>query len=82
MNEERARAQRVAHGVPVTVLYVGHGEDDVQLKNLPKAVKSLPKAIDNRTMAAVIKRIESVSAGAIPIPKGIDPNRARAPRPR
>ena len=82
VNEERARAQRVAHGVPVTVLYVGHGEDDVQLKNLPKAVKSLPKAIDNRTMAAVIKRIESVSAGAIPIPKGIVPNRARAPRPR
>ena len=82
VNEERARAQRVAHGVPVTVLYVGHGEDDVQLKNLPKAVKSLPKAIDNRTMAAVIQRIESVSAGAIPIPKGIDPNRARAPRPR
>lgn len=82
VNEERARAQRVAHGVPVTILYVGHEEDDVQLKNLAKTVKAIPKAIDNRTMAAVIKRIESVSAGAIPIPKGIDPNRVRAPRPR
>lgn len=82
INEERSRAQRVASGVPVTIFYVGHGDDDVQLKNLTKAVKSLPKAIDNRTMAAVIKRIDSVSAGAIPIPKGIDPNRARAPRPR
>ncbi|HOA86896.1 MAG: DUF4191 family protein [Microbacteriaceae bacterium] len=82
VNEERARAQRVAHGVPVTVLYVGHDEDDVQLKNLAKTVKAIPKAIDNRTMAAVIKRIDSVSAAAIPIPKGIDPNRVRAPRPR
>ena len=35
-----------------------------------------------RTTAAVIKRIDSVSAAAIPIPKGIDPNRVRAPRPR
>lgn len=82
VNEERSRAQRVAHGVPVNIYYVGHGEDDVQIKNLAKTIKSLPKAIDNRTMAAVIKRIDSVSAGILPIPKGIDPNRARAPRPR
>lgn len=82
INEEKARAGRVAQGVPVNVIYVGFGEDDVRLKDLAKAVKSLPKKIDTRTMAAVIKRIDSVSAGAIPIPKGIDPNRARAPRPR
>ena len=82
VNEEKAKAQRVAHGVPVTVIYVGHGEGDVQLKDLAKTIKSLPKKINNQTMAAVIKRVESVGGGAIPIPKGIDPNRARAPRPR
>lgn len=82
VNEEKAKAQRVAHGVPVTVIYVGHGEGDVPLKDLAKTIKSLPKKINNQTMAAVIKRVESVGGGAIPIPKGIDPNRARAPRPR
>jgi hypothetical protein len=75
---------RVAGGVPVTVIYVGHGEGDVEIKNLAKTIKSLPKKLDKTTMAAVIKRIDSVSQSltSLPIPKGIDPQRVRAPRPR
>src|SRR5690606_31910740 len=57
VNEERQKAQRVAHGVPVTVLYVGHGEGDVPISDLAKTIKKLPKAIDKATMAAVIRRI-------------------------
>ncbi|MEV8219410.1 DUF4191 domain-containing protein [Microbacterium sp. NPDC077391] len=84
INEERQKAQRVAHGVPVTVLYVGHGDDDVAIADLSKTIKKLPKAIDKATMAAVIRRIESVSQSlsSLPIPKGIDPTRVRSQRPR
>lgn len=84
VNEERSKAQRVASGVPVTVLYVGHGDDEVPIDQLSKTIKKLPKKIDKTTMAAVIKRIDSVSqsVASLPIPKGIDPMRARAPRPR
>ena len=84
MNEERSKVQRVAQGVPVTVFYVGHGDDDVTIAKLAGAIKSLPRKIDRGTMAAVIKRIESVSQSlaSLPIPKGIDPTRVRAPRPR
>ncbi|UWF78546.1 MULTISPECIES: DUF4191 domain-containing protein [Microbacterium] len=84
VNEERTKAQRVAHGVPVTVLYVGHGEDDVAIADLAKTIKKLPKAIDKATMAAVIRRLESVSQSlsSLPIPKGIDPTKVRAQRPR
>lgn len=84
INEERTKAQRVAHGVPVTVLYVGHGEDDVTIADLSKTIKKLPKKIDKTTMAAVIRRIDSVSqsVASLPIPKGIDPLKARAQRPR
>jgi len=84
VNEERSKAQRVAHGVPVTVLYVGDGEEDVHISALAKTVKKLPKALDKTTMAAVIKRIDSVSQSlsSLPIPKGIDPMRMRAGRPR
>ncbi|MEV4774919.1 DUF4191 domain-containing protein [Microbacterium sp. LTA6] len=84
INEERQKVQRVAQGVPVTVLYVGHGEDDVPISQLAKTIKKLPKAIDKTTMAAVIRRIESVSQSlsSLPIPKGIDPTKARAQRPR
>ncbi|MGW9626538.1 DUF4191 domain-containing protein [Microbacterium sp.] len=84
INEERQKSQRVAHGVPVTVLYVGHGDDDVAIADLSKTIKKLPKAIDKATMAAVIRRIESVSQSlsSLPIPKGIDPTRVRSQRPR
>ena len=84
INEERARVQRVAAGVPVTVFYVGHGDDEVEIKNLASAIKALPKKVDRTTQAAVIKRVGSVSPGlsSLPIPKGVDPTKMRAPRPR
>lgn len=84
VNEERSKAQRVAQGVPVTVIYVGHDEGDVPIDKLAKTIKSLPKKIDKTTMAAVIKRIDSVSQSlaSLPIPKGVDPTKVRAPRPR
>lgn len=84
VNDERSKAQRVAQGVPVTVFYVGHGDDEVPISKLASSIKSLPKKIDRATMAAVIKRIDSVSQSvtSLPIPKGIDPQRVRAQRPR
>lgn len=84
VNEERSKAQRVAAGVPVTVLYVGHGEGETSIDRLAPTIKALPKKIDRSTMAAVIKRVDSVSQSAtsLPIPKGIDPTKVRAPRPR
>ena len=84
VNDERSKAQRVATGVPVTVFYVGHGEDEVPIAKLAGAIKALPKKIDRATMAAVIKRLGSVSQSlaSLPIPKGIDPTKVRAPRPR
>lgn len=84
VNEERTKAQRVAHGVPVNVFYVGHGEEDVHISELAKTIKKLPKAIDKTTMAAVIRRVDSVSQSiaSLPIPKGIDPTKVRAQRPR
>lgn len=82
--DERSKVTRVASGVPVTSIYVGHGEDEVEISQLAKTIKKLPKAIDRTTMAAVIKRVESVSQSlsSLPIPKGIDPTKVRAPRPR
>jgi hypothetical protein len=84
VNDEKMKVQRVASGVPVHVFYVGHGDDEVQISKLAATIKSLPKALDRATMAAVIKRVDSVSQSlsSLPIPKGIDPTRVRAPRPR
>ncbi|GGH35268.1 DUF4191 family protein [Microbacterium album] len=84
MRDERMKVARVASGVPVHEFYVGNEPEDVPISQLVKTIKSLPKAIDRATMAAVVQRIESVSQSlaSLPIPKGIDPSRVRAPRPR
>lgn len=84
VNDERSKAQRVAAGVPIHVLYVGHGDEDVPIAKLASTIKAFPKKIDRATMAAVIKRLDSVSQSlaSLPIPKGIDPTKVRAPRPR
>ncbi|WP_457098605.1 DUF4191 family protein [Microbacterium sp. P5_E9] len=84
VNDERSKVQRVASGVPVTVIYIGHGEGDVTIAKLAPTIKALPKKIDKTTQSAVIKRVDSVSQSlaSLPIPKGIDPTKARAPRPR
>jgi hypothetical protein len=84
IGDERSKVQRVASGVPVTVLYVGHGADEVPIDQLAKTIKKLPKKLDKATEAAVIKRLDSVSQSlaSLPIPKGIDPTKVRAPRPR
>ncbi|GAA3903294.1 DUF4191 domain-containing protein [Microbacterium invictum] len=84
VNDERLKVQRVAAGVPVEVIYVGHGDDEVPIGKLASTIKALPKKLDRGTLAAVVKRVDSVSQSvtSLPIPKGIDPMKARAPRPR
>jgi hypothetical protein len=84
INEERKKADRVAHNVPVHVLYVGQDEEGLALKDLAKAIKALPKSTDKATRVAVIQRLASMQTGlaSMPIPKGIDPTKVRAPRPR
>lgn len=84
MNEERTKVQRVAQGVPITVIYLGNGEGDVKIDDLSKTIKALPKKIDKTTMAAIIRRVDSVSQSlaSLPIPKGVDPTKVRAQRPR
>ncbi len=84
INDERVKVQRVASGVPVHLLYIGHGEGEVPIAKLAATIKAFPKKIDRATMAAVVKRVDSVSQSvtSLPIPKGIDPMKARAQRPR
>lgn len=86
IKKERTTARRITHdSVPVTVFYVGSDPDDVPIDKLAKKIKKLPKAVDRRGMQQLIARTESISRGAmssLPIPKGVDPTKVRAPKPR
>ncbi len=82
VSDEKMKVSRVASGVPITVIHLGHGEGEVEIGKLAATIKSLPKTVDRSTMAAVVKRVGSVSQSvtSLPIPKGVDPTKARAPR--
>ncbi len=83
------RLNKLAPGVPVTSIYVGKGEDEVPLRRLNRAIKAtttknfgrgLRKGLSAADQQTVRARLRALGGPQIPIPKGIDPNRARADR--
>ena len=77
---ERKRHSRVASGVPVHLIYVGTGEDQTPLRKVSRRMMRLPRALTNSEVLAVVKRMQALGGLRAPVPKGIDPFRARADR--
>lgn len=84
-----ARLSKLASGVPVTPIYVGHGEGEVALSGLTKAIRAtkranfgraLGKGLSSADQETVRARLRALGGPALPVPKGIDPTRARADR--
>ena len=47
---------------------------------LEKEMRKFPKAITSQEVAALSNRLDALNSKALPIPKGIDPAKARANR--
>ena len=77
---EKKRVERVAPGVPVTLMRVGNGEDEVPINKLASKVQRLRPAITKDEMSVVNKRLKALGGMKAPLPKGIDPTRARMDR--
>ncbi len=79
LDAERKRVARVLPNVPVTTIQVGDGEDQVALPKLPAPSRSSSRPSRSprrrRSPSACAR-----SASRLPIPKGIDPTRARPDR--
>ena len=82
LDKERANVQRVLPNVPINLLYVGPDPDSVSLHKIVTALAKYKRALTKAEVLAVSNRLASLGRNGIPIPKGIDPNRVRAPRPR
>ena len=83
INDERRHVQRAVPQVTIHVLHVGSEDDAVSLKGLRKAMNKLKKELNKAEVLAVANRLESLKKpGDMPIPKGIDPYKMRAPKPR
>ena len=79
-DSEKKRHGRVASGVPIHVIHVGNGEGQVQLRKVSRRLLRLPRTLTPSEVSAVAKRMQALGGLKAPIPKGIDPYRARANR--
>lgn len=82
LEDERRKVSRVLPNVPVHFLYVGPDAESVPLHKIPSSMGKYPRALNKAEIYAVNNRISSLGKNGLPIPKGVDPTRARAGRPR
>lgn len=81
LEDEGRKVQRAVPGVTVHKIKVNVDHGGIRLHMLLKTVYKLKKALNRSEVSAVLNRLSALSnSAALPIPKGIDPNRIRAPK--
>lgn len=74
------RMNKLLPGVPVRAIYVGNGEGQVPLTKLVREIKRGKKVLSRREREAVASRLQAMGGARLPVPKGVDPMRARPDR--
>lgn len=82
LQEERRNVARIVPNVEITFLYVGPDEDSTPLHRLGPNLNKIKRTLTKAEVLAVRNRLNSLGKAGLPIPKGIDPLKVRAPRPR
>lgn len=82
--DEERKVKRVLPNVSVTHIIVGPDAESTKLEHISRTLLKLPKTLNKREVDAINNRLNSLqqSQGLIGIPKGIDPTKVRAPKPR
>jgi hypothetical protein len=81
VDAERKRITRVlGPNVPIMVIHVGDGEGQVSLRRLNSTLMRSRPTLTKTEVSQVIGRLRALGAVRPPIPKGIDPTRARPDR--
>jgi hypothetical protein len=74
------RFNKLLPGVPVRAIYVGTGEGQVRLTKLSKEIRKGKTVLSRSERAAVTNRLRAIGGAKLPVPKGVDPMRARPDR--
>jgi hypothetical protein len=83
LDKERANVRRILPEVPVHLIYVDHNDPEAtELHRIVPTLARYKRALTKSEITAVSNRLQSLGKNGLPIPKGIDPQRVRAPRPR
>ncbi|WP_314192563.1 DUF4191 domain-containing protein [uncultured Arthrobacter sp.] len=78
---ERKKLARILPNVTIHVIETGRGEGQVAISQVAKKMNKLNKELTKTEVSAVSKRISSLGT-RLPIPKGVDPYKARPQRGR
>lgn len=83
VSDEQRKVKRIlgASKVPVHVLHVGP-DSELELRKLTRSMRKLGRSLQRTEVVAVTNRLTSLGGMQVPIPKGIDPRKVRAGRPR
>ena len=74
------RFNKLVPGVPVRAIYVGKGEGQVPLTKLNKAIRKGKTVLTRGERDQVAHRLRAIGGAKLPVPKGVDPMRARPDR--
>ena len=80
LETERRKVARVLPSVPIHVIQAGPGEGQVPLRRVGPKVMKLKPTMTKQETAEVTKRLKALGGMRPPVPKGIDPLRARVDR--
>ncbi|HWS58001.1 MAG TPA: DUF4191 domain-containing protein [Actinotalea sp.] len=80
LEAERKKTSRVLPNVPITVLQAGSQEGQVPLRKLPRTVQKLKSTLTKQEVVEISKRLRALGGPRLPVPKGIDPMKARPDR--
>lgn len=80
LEAERKKTARVLPSVPIHLIQSGNDEGQVTLRKLANTVRKLRPKLTKQEVSEVDKRLTSLGGVRLPIPKGIDPTRARPDR--
>jgi hypothetical protein len=80
LEDERRRTARVLPNVPIHVLQMGDDEGQIALTKLGRTVTKLKPKLTKPEVAEVGKRLKALGGQRLPIPKGVDPFKARPDR--
>jgi Domain of unknown function (DUF4191) len=79
LDDEQRKVTRILPNVPVTLISVGHDEGSIELYRLPATLRKTKRSLTKPEVLAVSNRLNSLQT-SLPIPKGIDPMKARPQR--
>jgi len=74
------RLTKLVPGVPVRAIYVGTGANEVPIAKLNREIRKGKTVLSRNERSQVANRLRAIGGAKLPVPKGVDPMRARPDR--